>query len=216
MNHHLLMAILSKASYNDSVHLINHRTKFYSRGGCQAFLLTSNHRQILVFRGTEANEKTDWVVDAIFLPADGVQLGFRMYLSYILEDIMNDIKYDMPLYVTGHSLGGALATLFTSHIDHSDMTLYTFGSPKVGTKKFVNKLRVVHYRWAKAYDHATILPFWPYTHHGTLMYIDSKGKYTIKTWFERLLDRIGLPKYYENHSIDTYIDAISESLELTV
>lgn len=57
-------------------------------------------------------------------------------IFYIFMMMM--ITQEWHLYVTGHSLGGALATLAT--LDHrrryptANVTMYNFGSPRVGNR----------------------------------------------------------------------------------
>lgn len=60
-----------------------------------------------------------------------------------------------PIYVTGHSLGGAIATLAVPDLKEifgNIHTLLTFGEPRVGNTEFskfypsvIKGLRVVHY-----------------------------------------------------------------------
>jgi predicted lipase len=79
----------------------------------------------------------------------------------------------VPIYVTGHSLGGALATLSVPDIKETFgnvASLLTFGQPRVGNKEFatyfgsvIDAHRVVHY--------ADIVPHIPpmsfgFTHQG--------------------------------------------------
>ncbi|XP_052620644.1 uncharacterized protein LOC111915788 isoform X3 [Lactuca sativa] len=60
------------------------------------------------------------------------------------EDDGGDEVSKWHVYVTGHSLGGALATLLALELSSSqlakrgavDVTMYNFGSPRVGNKKF--------------------------------------------------------------------------------
>ncbi|CAB1113920.1 unnamed protein product [Ectocarpus sp. CCAP 1310/34] len=61
-------------------------------------------------------------------------------LSAVLGSAMEGKPEDWHVYITGHSLGGALATLAT--LDHcrrypeAKVTMYNFGSPRVGNKAF--------------------------------------------------------------------------------
>ncbi|CAM9438289.1 unnamed protein product [Ectocarpus sp. 13 AM-2016] len=76
-----------------------------------------------------------------------IHAGFRRaYVSVngtlgaVLGSAMEGKPEDWHLYITGHSLGGALATLAT--LDHcrrypkAKVTMYNFGSPRVGNKAF--------------------------------------------------------------------------------
>ena len=52
-----------------------------------------------------------------------------------------------PIYVVGHSMGGAVATLcaldllFTFQLDPGRVRLYTYGSPRVGNQAFADFVR---------------------------------------------------------------------------
>jgi hypothetical protein len=162
---------------------------------------------ILVFRGTEPDELSDLQADVDFrhVPFQGgmVHSGFLTSLNSILPKInavLNEQeKYgSYELFIGGHSLGGALATVQTMSFLAKKQTggfsnihlnsTYTFGSPRVGDKSFVTKLHqllkeqnsgMVRFRNHK--DPVVLLPigapattgFW---HTGALGYFDDKGK----------------------------------------
>ena len=89
-----------------------------------------------------------------------VETGFYKVFEYMKEDIMKELillseKYDIQNVVcTGHSLGAAVATLFAYHIQEEyneilEVSLITFGSPRIGNKVFVDQgprhgLRITH------------------------------------------------------------------------
>lgn len=78
-------------------------------------------------------------------------------------------KYkDAKIVVTGHSLGGALATLsaleltVTLNIAFDRLILHNFGAPRVGNAKFANYLKtkiITSYRVVRDKDYAPHLPF---------------------------------------------------------
>jgi hypothetical protein len=74
--------------------------------------------------------------------------------------------------VTGHSLGGAMATLASVRLASEGYTVravYTFGSPRVGDRAFRRKYRLPNYRFVNDDDLVPHLPFsWCYKHVGTL------------------------------------------------
>ncbi|MBN3927019.1 lipase family protein [Nostoc sp. NMS4] len=110
-----------------------------------------------VFRGTI--QPYEWLHDAKFKlvkPSfkinekgkDSIKVseGFNeIYksMSETVDNFLDDlarkgVKKDTEIYVTGHSLGAAIATLSTLHIAENDFapTLYAFASPRVGNVKF--------------------------------------------------------------------------------
>ncbi|MFC5402883.1 lipase family protein [Cohnella soli] len=118
------------------------------------FIIESDSHVVIAFRGTSSTQ--DWVTDAMASQvkvkwtkeAGAAHRGFsRIYGSardQVLEALDN-LPTDKVLYLTGHSLGGALATLCA--LDASDNssfkspTTYTFGSPRVGDPTFAKAFR---------------------------------------------------------------------------
>jgi len=96
-------------------------------------------------------------------------------LGHLKEIIDNKTGYTR--YLTGHSLGGALATLAGSWIPEA--LVYTYGSPRVGNKRFTNLTsHIRHKRFVHCCD---LIPRIPpaglgYWHHGDLHYINSDGE----------------------------------------
>src|SRR5512147_87652 len=90
----------------------------------QAFLAVKEDRSyaVLAFRGTEVTKKKDLITDAkasMVSTIEGrVHKGFvNAYESVEKEIIANVSKLPgVPLYITGHSLGAALATLATQRL----------------------------------------------------------------------------------------------------
>ena len=76
-----------------------------------------------------------------------------------------------------------MATIMASRCMHDEelndpIELYTYGSPRVGWKGYVNSLNVTHHRWRNNNDIVTKVPLWimGYRHHGNLHYITSDNK----------------------------------------
>jgi triacylglycerol lipase len=103
----------------------------------------------VILRGTQTAK--EWVrnfsirLHPYLLPNHGkVHEGFMQTYTSIREDIMeifSSIHHNMKLYVAGHSLGAALATLALPDIESTKKcrirALYTYGSPRMGDDKFV-------------------------------------------------------------------------------
>lgn len=138
-------------------------------GGTQAIVVRSETFVALAFRGTEANRFEDVRADtrARLEPcASGgrVHAGFRdafeivhAQLARILDD---EALRDLPLFVTGHSLGGALATLASKRLRHPGgiAACYTFGSPRVGDDEWISTLKDPVHRIVNAADCVSMLP----------------------------------------------------------
>jgi len=113
------------------------------------FLMTSVNDSILAFRGTDSF--LDWLADANypqtafpFLAGAGLaHQGFIKVNQSCRAQVVaavNQAPSALPLYVTGHSLGGALATLaaldIASNTPFTNPVLYSIASPRVGDPSF--------------------------------------------------------------------------------
>ncbi|KAF9997241.1 hypothetical protein BGZ79_009057 [Entomortierella chlamydospora] len=98
----------------------------------------------------------------------------------------------LRFYICGHSLGGALATIFLAKMVQSNSPLldifsglYTYGQPRIGDKDFSNafgfKLACKMFHHVHNNDIFARVPFWkPYeTPPGTLVFIDSSRTLTL-------------------------------------
>jgi triacylglycerol lipase len=172
--------------------------KFFDIDGAQAYLLTNNTITVLSFRGTEVKQKSDVLADLTSgknIEACGgkVHVGFKGELNKLWPAIQTTLA-DNPgnLYVTGHSLGAAMATIAASRIQDRVTALVTFGSPRAGNQEFVNSLQVAHYRVQNNNDAVTKVP--PYImnfrHHGECVYLNYYGEIRELTPWQRLKDML--------------------------
>ncbi|KAA8652647.1 lipase family protein [Aspergillus tanneri] len=110
----------------------------------------TNSQVVLAFRGSQSIQ--NWVTN--FKPGlinsnlcAGCKLhkGFSTAWEGVQQDIISvikNMKQKYPSYkfiVTGHSLGGALATIAGAHlrkVENIPCDIYTYGSPRVGNDKF--------------------------------------------------------------------------------
>lgn len=155
----------------------------------QAFLAANADMLVLAFRGTTS--ATDWITNVKFAlsPADvgRVHYGFQEALGLVWDDLYDTIctwkDRDQTLWITGHSLGGALATLAVDRLTERRMEvsgLYTFGQPRVGDRQFADnfnrKMKDNTFRFVDDEDIVTKVPFPPaYRHIGTEYFFDHKG-----------------------------------------
>ena len=124
---------------------------------------------VLAFRGTEKRLE-DWKADlkAKLVPArDEVKIG-RIHQGfqeayYSVENLIEESLKKFPgepLYITGHSLGGALAVTATRFIDANNIAAcYTYGCPRVGDLELASVFKSPIYRIVNSADAVPRLPF---------------------------------------------------------
>lgn len=107
-------------------------------------------------------------------------LGLSDKLIAKLSDLVFSVK--KPIYLTGHSLGGALATICSIDIVLSlgvtDVYVCTFGSPRCGNlfwAQMYDNLVPIHWRVALRSDVITALPRMAYSHVGKRVALSTRG-----------------------------------------
>jgi hypothetical protein len=161
--------------------------KTFNKNGTQAFLAKNDEFAVLAFRGTQPDKWEDIRTDIRILKlrtVDGrVHIGFKNAFDDVKDAITEELRKhlgDMPLYITGHSLGAALATVATQEIEEefNDQVAacYTFGSPRVGDGKYEKAIKVPFYRIVNSTDIVTLLPFLlgSFVHVGDTRYLSRR------------------------------------------
>ena len=114
------------------------------------FIASNSTTVIVVFRGTVLQSYKNILTDASFIPkklieSDSVYChgGFVDAFNTVYGSIKRYIRSNLrrrELFITGHSLGGALASLLTYRISkefsESQPTMFVYGCPSVGGKNF--------------------------------------------------------------------------------
>lgn len=154
-----------------------HLEAVFSEEGTQAFLCTRKPAEegsektvaFLAFRGTEPRSFTDIKTD---VKADLVEVklgnnnvsfhqGYWEAFKVVRKQISDALDRVAPdqLFVTGHSLGGALAVV-TTRVLASDSTgaCYTFGAPPVGSVNVQDMLKTPVYQVVNEIDIVPRLP----------------------------------------------------------
>jgi len=233
----LLFAELSMIAYlpEDEVRkaaeqLNFHTVLYYDFDGSQAYSFINEHDHVIACRGTEPSEWNDLRADldaatAVAETIGRVHRGFKREVDDIWPVLEGSLlSNDKTLWFTGHSLGGAMATIcagrcMLSHIKSNPAQIYTFGSPRVGNKRYINFVKVDHIRWVNNNDIVTrVPPAWlGYRHTGQEHYLNANGRLKQLNLIERRKDAwngfiSGLKNrsidHFEDHLIDRYVDYI--------
>lgn len=161
----------------------------------------------LIFRSTFSS--AGWLLDLDFIPTkwEGPGLIHQGFEEAFVEfDHWFKYSLDKPLYVMGHSLGGALATLAT--FKYPSVKTITFGQPPVGDMAFVNGFKHVVERYVNDLDPIPYLG--PFEHTNSPIEL---GGFL----FSSLLKHIwtGLPatlvRALNDHYMASYLEAINAS-----
>ncbi|MBO6559585.1 MAG: lipase family protein [Nisaea sp.] len=127
---------------------------------------------VIAFRGTQQTK--DWMTN-LSASATGVMhlkngrevkvgnvhKGFDAAFKSVEEQIRSYVEQvaDLPLYITGHSLGGALATLATWYTSGDKLAAcYSFGAPRCGDDGLVSEFRTPIYRIVNGADPVPFVP----------------------------------------------------------
>lgn len=238
----LALAELAMISYNDEAEAARAAAaigfpeiKMFDHDGAQAFEFSNEHDCVVACRGTEPSEWNDVQADArVALAVVGtlgrVHSGFNREADDLWPFLESTLSHNQRmLWFCGHSLGGAIATIVAARcklsVNMNDpIELHTFGSPRVGCRRYARHAAVKHFRWVHNNDIVTRLPaIWMgYRHGGKEIYLDRRGRISKLRGVLRSRDRLkgllaGMLKwkldFLSDHSIHLYAQHIAHAAE---
>lgn len=125
----------------------------------QGFIVNDNEKIIIAFRGTESGADTWYsnagIIQEVWTPEHPnikVHNGFNKAFNSVWDALKSRLDLalaltpkPLPIWITGHSLGGALATLACAKLrlqqpKYNVAGVYTFGQPRVGNDDFAKAL----------------------------------------------------------------------------
>jgi triacylglycerol lipase len=194
--------------------------RFYDRDGAQAYIFANEDDAVVTCRGTQPDDWNDLKADldlkrAMAETVGWVHRGFKREVDDLwprLEQAL--VNNDRTLWFTGHSLGAAMAAICAgrcklSYIKSNPRALFTFGSPRVGSRRYVNYVQLETYRWVNNNDIVTrVPPAWlGYRHKGQEIYLNAYGKIRRLTPWQRVKDRWrGFVRGLREHRFDPFAD----------
>ena len=209
--------------------------QFLDRDGAQAYIFSNEHDQVVVCRGTEPNEWNDIKADAnavsvVAETVGRVHCGFKAEVDDLWPRMENALKENTkPLWFSGHSLGGAMATICAgrcklAEIPSNPYGLFTYGSPRVGNSRYINFVKIPHYRFVNNNDIVCRVPprWFGYRHCGQEYYFNAIGRLRKYSPWRKFRDRwygfaLTLRKlkvdHFSDHSMLNYIASIKQAIE---
>jgi triacylglycerol lipase len=183
----------------------------FDRVGTQCFVAHNERFAVVAFRGTESGARSLKEIRQIvldieddkhflltpFAPGGRVHRGFAAAVAAVWGDAgglrshLAGLARSRSLWVTGHSLGAANATVAALLCEHDGTRvsgLYNYGSPRVGDAEFAARFRESfpgdsgreYHRFQNERDLVTLVPPEPfgYRHVGTAHHIRPDGAIT--------------------------------------
>lgn len=183
------------SSEESSVLIKNHfnkkpsiKSKLIAINNAECLIVTLQKQLWIAFRGTQPTQLNDIKADLDLFKeksesAGEVHGGFKQEVDELWEEVIKELNHNETLknsrdvYFCGHSLGGAMATIAAARYTETK-ELFTFGSPRVGGKTFVNTCVVPHYRFVNNNDLVPKVPpsILGFKHDGFEMYFNSNSK----------------------------------------
>ena len=225
----------------------------FDRKSSQGMIVEHNDFIGIVFRGTD--EWRDWL-DNLDIEKRETPIGtFHEGFWEATEDVWTEAyrafrgaqhaqkargEPKRPLFITGHSLGGAMATVAAAKLLEEDIpftAVYTFGQPRVvdrpSAHAFNAECKDRYWRFCNDLDIVTRIParLGGYTHVGSVVYIDHEGNIEPKlSRWQQFLNKVdGVREQFEekgwsgvsasvketirDHDIDKYCKAIADCKE---
>ena len=141
----------------------------------------NNGITIITVRGTANENNVLADLDARLIKDDvlGIYLhkGFLDASTYVMQSIDNTFVNNAKLYtlehtvyITGHSLGGAIAQIVGMwlHKRGHNVQVFSYGSPKVSNEVLVSG-QPTHFRVVRNSDPVPFSPPWPFLHTGVFV-----------------------------------------------
>ena len=157
-------------------------------GSMIGYVISNEDVTVVAFRGTDFNEVSDWIANlgrsATDTPHGQIHTGFYDAYMSMKPQVMALLKARKSkyLWITGHSLGGALALVCAYDLIESEKMeingLITFGQPMVARKPLAEYLdSLLLGRYARFVNDADIVPRVPPSHApcGSLVWFTASG-----------------------------------------
>jgi len=210
------------------------KAEFIDVDGSQAYFLHNDEDLVFVCRGTQPTEWKDIAADLNAVPvpsSTGIGMlhkGFKDSVDHVfprLSELAIDYGKTRTIWVTGHSLGAAMAVIASYKLQRdpalpNPQALFTYGCPRAGDKTYIAAMEgsgLLHFRFVNNADIVARVPFWPFKHLAGAMYMNHWGNLRTLTFWQVTKDVWrgfveGIKKrdinFFSNHSITRYAERL--------
>ncbi len=243
------LAVLAEIAYRDDpaaslLPFAEHyrRLEVFREAGAFGFVVADDRNLVVALRGTD--EAIDWVTNLKTAQTRGfggaVHRGFLDALALIWPQVWAKViearDNEQTLWLTGHSLGGALATILAARFAEEGLEPYltcTFGSPRVFSPKAASAYLPRLYRFVNKGDLVPTvpppftLPWYRYSHTGSLsIVLDKHRRQAVQlkghdqdrfSWWRWLFTPtsellVNLTQCIADHAMSSYIELLKVEL----
>jgi hypothetical protein len=243
------LAVLAEIAYRDDpagslLPFADHyrRLEVFRQAGAFGFVVGDEQNVVVALRGSD--DALDWITNLKTAQirgfGGGVHRGFVEALTLIWPQVLAQVNglldKGQTLWITGHSLGGAIATLLAAKFSALGIEPYitcTYGAPRVFSPKAASAYLPRLYRFVNKTDLVPTvpppltLPWYRYAHAGSLsVVLDKQQRQTVclkgsdqdcfSFWrwlFTPTSELFGnVRKYVADHAMKTYIELLKAEL----
>lgn len=187
---------------------IKDKTFAYFGDSLHKYIVELEDCYVIVFRGSI--NKFDWLndftINAVDFNHTNVHQGFFTALS---SELNPRLIFDKPVYITGHSFGGALAILEADKLTACGgadiLEVVIFGNPMMGAKSFQeNYEKILHEKTTRYVNGDDIVPSLP-----PIKYYQV-GKYTLIGKKSSWLNPLKYYRMFHSHHIEQYVNEMEK------
>ena len=185
------------------------------KGGLFCHVYTFKKQNIITFRGSAG--LLDWLRNsmAYMVPLTEEEPDVKVHAGFLqifqdLEPLLKEYQQE-GVWMTGHSLGAAIATFFAQSTDFPKAKLLTYGSPRVGNEEFIKRLKAntqFHFRVETENDPIPFLPLEVKPMGGLFDYKDGGDLIRLPLANATIVDKL------KAHLPSVYLQAIDQALDL--
>lgn len=190
-----------------------------SHGGAFAAVHTTPSGDVIIaFRGTEPTSLEDIAADLDIVGEKVGDVGnFHGGLFEYTRRLVPDLRRytedeDCFVTCTGHSMGGAMALIFSALCHDQVNKCVTFGAPKVCSQEWAKEMASYDLQVVRVVNDNDLVTRLPpgdlYVHVGDTVFLASKGTRQQRIERSSLL-RHGVADAIADHGISEYIDALN-------